>query len=100
MNLLKVCPRSAKRKSRSLLLLLPHYVVLVLGMAFCAQALGGQAAYFAGGLFLLHRDNFSTDARRDLGGLGLYAQRGDNPSHVRFHQDELRQIAKPLLAFS
>jgi peptide-methionine (S)-S-oxide reductase len=52
--MLKVCcSRSAKRKSKSLFLLLPHYLIFILGMMFCPQTHGGQTnvAYFAGGCF-------------------------------------------------
>ncbi len=47
------CSRSAKRKFKSLFLLLPHYLIFILGMTFCPQMYGGQTnvAYFAGGCF-------------------------------------------------
>src|SRR5205823_10733379 len=42
-----------KCKSKFLFLSLPHYLIFILGMAFCPQAHSGQAnvAYFAGGCF-------------------------------------------------
>jgi peptide-methionine (S)-S-oxide reductase len=42
-----------KCKSKVLFLSLPHYLIFILGMAFCPQADSGQAnmAYFAGGCF-------------------------------------------------
>jgi peptide-methionine (S)-S-oxide reductase len=44
---------SVKSKSKSLFLSLPHYLVFILGVAFCPEAQSGQAnvAYFAGGCF-------------------------------------------------
>src|SRR4029434_10724305 len=43
----------AKCKSKSVSLSLPHYLVFILGMAFCPQADSDQAnvSYFAGGCF-------------------------------------------------
>ena len=43
----------AKCKSKSVSLSLPHYLVFILGMAFCPQANSNQAnvSYFAGGCF-------------------------------------------------
>jgi peptide-methionine (S)-S-oxide reductase len=48
----KIC-RSSSVKCKSKSVCLPHYLILILGMAFCPQAHSGQAnvAYFAGGCF-------------------------------------------------
>ena len=41
-----------------------------------------KRSLFRGGLFLVHARNFSTDAGRDLGRVGLYGWRGDDPGNV------------------
>ncbi len=58
--MLKVHPRSAKSKSRSLFLLLPRYIAFGFCMAICAPGLAGQTrvAYFAGGCFWCTQEIF------------------------------------------
>jgi hypothetical protein len=42
----------------------------------------GKRGLFRRGLFLVHGGSFSTRARRNLSGLGLYAARRNNTDHV------------------
>jgi hypothetical protein len=73
----------AKRKFKSLFFPLPSYVIFILTITFCPQARrSGERGLFRRRLLLVHGGGFSAGAGGGLGEARLYAQHGNNRSHI------------------